>query len=80
MKKIVGRVVTKMFPYWCNYCPKRFKDKEKFEKHWLGCEERLKVKAAEDEAIALFAPKNRNERRKMAKRAGKIKEWSYLNE
>lgn len=80
MKKIVGKVTTKLFPYWCNYCPKRYKDKDKFEKHWIGCEARLLQQKKEDQALALIAPKNRAERRRMAKKSGLIKEWASLNE
>lgn len=69
----------KLLPYWCNFCPKRFISEEKFAKHYATCVFRKKAIEKEKELLEKIAPKNRAERRKMAKKAGQIKDWKDLN-
>jgi len=76
IKKYIGKVVAKATPYWCKYCPKRFSKKKSFINHYLHCESRLMVK---DKQLRESAPVNRGQRRRMAKRAGQIKDWDRLN-
>lgn len=78
-KKILGRFGTKVFPYWCPYCPKRYHKENRFHAHYLRCEGRLSAERSKEKAIERIAPKNRRERRSMAKRYGKIKDWKSLN-
>lgn len=76
--KILGRFY-KIFPYWCPYCPRRYVTEKRFHGHYLRCEGRLSAERNKEKAIERIAPKNRAERRGMAKRYGKIKDWKSLN-
>lgn len=78
-KKLLGRLTTKLFPYWCPYCPKRYRTEVKFHAHYLLCEGRKSAQARERAQLAAIAPKNREQKRKMAKKAGMIKDWGKLN-
>lgn len=80
IQKIIGRITTKVFPYWCPYCPKRYHKEEKYHRHFLYCEGRKAAMLEEDRIFAEIAPKNRAQRRKMAKNAGLIKSWQDLND
>lgn len=79
LQKLLGKFGTKIFSYWCPYCPRRYRTEKKFHSHYLRCEGRLKAERAKEKAIERIAPKNRQERRSMAKRYGKIKDWKSLN-
>lgn len=78
-KKILGSIATRLFPYWCSYCPKRYANETKFHHHYLQCEGRKKAQAAERARLRAIAPVNREQKRKMARSAGQIKDWKYLN-
>lgn len=71
--------VKKFFPYWCNYCPKRFSSEQKFHDHFLQCESRKAFMSEQDRALEAIAPVNRDQRRRMAKKSGMIKDWGKLN-
>lgn len=62
-----------MYPYWCNFCEARFRDKDKYHRHWLM------HKKQQNDALSAVAPVNREQKRKMAKKAGQIKDWKHLN-
>ena len=79
LQKLVQRLTTKMFPYWCPYCPRRYHFKSKFHQHYLRCEGRLAAQARENEMLEKIKPRNRAQRRRMAKKAGQIKDWDKLN-
>lgn len=79
IQKVIGRIGTVLFPYWCPYCPRRYHSESKYHRHFLHCEGRKRAMSQVDEAYAAIAPKNRAERRRMAKRAGQIKAWEKLN-
>ncbi len=72
-------LLTRALPYWCDYCPKRFRTEAKFHKHYLFCPERLAYKKKMDEILERNAPVNRAQRRRMAKKAGQIRNWGELN-
>lgn len=77
---ILTKIVNWLYPYWCNFCPKRFRTETKFHAHYLVCEARkLAKKRMEEKYIADNAPVNRDQRRKMARKAGQIKDWGKLN-
>ena len=71
------KLLTKIFAYWCPICSRRFITKKKFEKHYFPCKYRHDMKVTE--RLEKIAPKNRAERRAMAKKAGQIKDWDKLN-
>lgn len=79
IQKIIGTVGTKMFPYWCPACPRRFRTEKKFHNHYLNCEYRLMAERKKEEALRAIAPVNRSQRRRMAKKSGRIKDWKDLN-
>jgi hypothetical protein len=79
LQKLLGKFATINFPYWCPYCPSRFRKEAKFHKHYLVCEARQAKVRQEEIFLRSVAPVNRDQRRKMAKRAGKIKDWAELN-
>lgn len=76
LKNLVARLIKKLFPYWCPHCPKRYRKEQQFQVHFLRCEGR---KAYEESRIEAIAPVNRDQRRRMAKKAGQIKDWGKLN-
>ena len=78
-QKILGKLATKIFPYWCPYCPMRYHTEKKFHAHYLRCEGRQLAEAREAEHLSRNAPVNREQRRRMAKKAGQIKDWGELN-
>lgn len=78
-KKIIGRVTTRLAPYWCPYCPRRYMTEKKFHDHFLRCEGRKDSIAKREAAIAAIAPRNRQQKRAMAKKNGMIKDWKKLN-
>lgn len=78
-RKILGLLITKMYPYWCNYCPWIYRTEQQFHAHYRLCEGRRLAKEREDRALAAIAPKNRAQKRAMAKKAGQIKDWKSLN-
>jgi hypothetical protein len=78
-KKIISTLGTKLFPYWCNYCPRRYRTEAKFHAHYLRCEARELALYKERIALEKIAPTNRKQRRTMAKKAGQIKDWKHLN-
>lgn len=71
------KLLQRLLPYWCPHCMRRFVRESSFHKHYFGCNERYQLKM--NEKLGLIAPKNRAERRAMAKKAGQIKDWSKLN-
>ena len=79
LKKLLGRLGTKIAPYWCPYCPYRSPRQKAYELHYLKCDVRAEYERKQRQAIERIAPINRDQRRKMAKRAGQIKDWSKLN-
>lgn len=86
MKKILVTLslrFQRFFPYWCNFCLRRYRKEQKFHEHYLSCPVREKAimdaREARERAIARIAPVNRAQRRKMAKKAGQIKHWGELN-
>ena len=80
---MLQKIYIKLFPYWCSYCPRRFRTEEKFADHYFSCDyrelARIKKDAEMNRAIEYVAPINRQQRRAMAKKAGRIKEWDFLN-
>lgn len=78
-QKIIGRIGTKWFPYWCEFCPKRYSRLEKFHAHYLQCESRKLAIYRKEAALRKIAPTNRKQKRNMAKKAGQIKDWKQLN-
>lgn len=72
---MLKKFLIKLFPFWCPYCPKRYAREHRFHKHYLVCEGRL----AHEERLRSIAPKNRKQKRIMAKKAGQIKDWKKLN-
>jgi hypothetical protein len=75
MLKIIGSI----FPYSCSYCSKRFRKVYKYRNHFLVCEARKAYEFKQNKELAYIAPVNRDQKRKMAKRAGMIKDWGKLN-
>lgn len=63
--------------YWCPLCHARFLRKKQFEEHFIIC--KRDAKADYEAMLAERAPRNRKERRMMAKDAGMIKDWKKLN-
>lgn len=83
IKKLLAVVAKKLFPYWCPYCPMRYRTEEKFHSHFRVCKYRkaavAEAERKENEALRIIAPVNRDQRRRMAKKAGQIKDWKSLN-
>ena len=79
LKKLVGKIATKLTPYWCPYCPYRTGKEKSFEYHFLHCEARKRSVLAERKVLEAIAPVNRKQRRNMAKRSHLIKDWKKLN-
>jgi hypothetical protein len=79
IKKLLGRLVMRVLPYWCPHCPRRYRTEKRFHLHYMQCRGRLLAVAREEKAFEAMAPKNRQQKRKMAKKAGRIKDWGELN-
>lgn len=79
IKKLLGKVGTRIAPYWCPYCPYRSARQSSYEKHYLQCPVRKEFEQKQEDAIRAIAPVNRDQKRRMAKKSGMIKDWSKLN-
>ena len=71
------KLFQRLFAYWCPVCSRRFIRKKSFEKHYFPCKEKQDLKV--NERLGLIAPRNRKQRRDMAKKAGQIRDWKNLN-
>lgn len=76
---MLSKLVTKILPYWCKYCPKRYMRLRRYHRHFLLCEGRKRTMLREQEVLGAVAPVNRHQRRQMAKKMGGIKEWKNIN-
>lgn len=71
------KILMWLVPYWCKYCKRRFRRLEKYHQHYLKCDYEYQMRV--NQHLERIAPVNREQKRKMAKKAGKIKEWGDLN-